>query len=53
MAQGKQQKKNKRNEKRKQKANADAKREEERKGGSGVRANESWPGSDSVPPPPL
>lgn len=45
-------KKNKRNEKRKQKANADAKREEERKGGSGVRANESWPGSDSVPPPP-
>lgn len=44
-------KKNKRNEKRKQKANVDVKREEERES-VGVRANESWPGSDSVPPPP-
>lgn len=44
-------KKNKRNEKRKQKANADVKREEERES-VGVRANESWPGSDSVPLPP-
>lgn len=53
MAQGKTaKKKNKRNEKRKQKANADVKREEERES-VGVRANESWPGSDSVPPPPL